>query len=74
MLGEGFWLQYKHCYVKVDWFVFQQSMRGPVVLGRSETSIQEYLESIESLDANRGPESELILARQHTRTWNEELW
>jgi hypothetical protein len=47
-------------------------MRDSAVPGTSATSDEEQLETIEPLDANRAPESELIHARQHTMLWNEE--
>ncbi|GBP92637.1 hypothetical protein EVAR_62210_1 [Eumeta japonica] len=53
---------YKHYDIKIDWSVFDKDMDDYIGL--------EF--QIESVDPNFAPESEILLARQHTLLWNEE--
>lgn len=47
-------------------------MRDSAIPDTSDTSIQEHLVYVTFLGANKAPESELILAKQHTMIQNEE--
>ncbi|GFV35194.1 uncharacterized protein TNCV_619911 [Trichonephila clavipes] len=53
---------YKHYDIKIDWSVFYKDMDDYIGL--------EF--QIESVDPDFAPESEILLARQHTLLWNEE--
>ncbi|GFS90931.1 helitron_like_N domain-containing protein [Trichonephila clavipes] len=53
---------YKHYDIKIDWSVFDKDMNDYIGL-----QLQ-----IESVDPDFAPESEILLARQHTLLWNKE--
>ncbi|GFU18529.1 uncharacterized protein TNCV_4175361 [Trichonephila clavipes] len=53
---------YKYYNIKIDWSVFDKDMDDYIGV--------EF--QIESVDPDFAPESEILLARQHTLLWNEE--